>query len=121
MRDPDKERYCFCHDGSVIPMIGRRESDGKWYLYICDIIGMGSAEYKKKAIPGSFDDLVPMNSFSGKSYVCLQRKGKWGLIELRNSQSEYFEWSKLETFRHQSKEAMLESRSIDAEKYAMHW
>lgn len=117
MASKTKELRCFCHDGSVFPVQARQESKGKWHLYVADIIGMGSADYHRKLVDEALDEVLPLNSFSNTSYICMRKGKKWGLIQLRSSETEYFAWEQLDDFKYDSLAEMLQSRNIKLSDY----
>jgi hypothetical protein len=80
------EKMICCHDGCLASMIAKQTKNRTWEIFgISEVFGMGSAEYKKRLFDFVFDDLVILNSMSGKAYVCLKKDTKWGLLEVTDN------------------------------------
>ena len=79
----DYSILCSCHDGGLAPVVATLNQNEKWEIFgISKVLGMGMAEYDKKLLDSEFEQVEAYNSMSGKSYIALCKKGKWGLMEL---------------------------------------
>jgi len=112
------EKVIYCNDGSLAAMIARTNKSKKWDLFgISEIRGMGDADYNKKLFNFDFIEVVPLNSFSGKSYVCLNKNKIWGLLEVNNSETPHCEWNIIADFIYQDIDYMLNEMKIDRKKF----
>lgn len=112
------EKVIYCNDGSLAAMIARTNKSKKWDLFgISEIRGMGNADYNKKLFDFDFIEVVPLNSFSGKSYVCLNKNNKWGLLEVKNSETPHCEWNIIADFIYNDIDSLLKEMKIDSNEY----
>ena len=114
----DEEKMCFCADRSIAPVIARKSGSGKWQLFgISRVLGMGSAEFDLPVSLDKFDEVIPLNSFAGRSYVGLRKAAKWGLLEIRDNATLECEWSMISDFSYDRLEDVLEEKLIDRKDY----
>ncbi len=114
------EKLIYCEDCSLSAMIAKTKKSGKWDLFaISEILGMGNADYDQKVFEFDFIDVVPLNSFSGKSYVCLNKNHKWGLLELKGVGKVQCEWKLTADFIYNDMDLMLKEMKIDKSKYSI--
>ena len=112
------EKVIYCNDGSLAAMIAITNKSKKWDLFgISEIRGMGNADYNKKLFDFDFIEVVPLNSFSGKSYVCLNNDHKWGLLEVKDSETAHCEWGILADFIYNDVDSMMTEMKIDKKKF----
>lgn len=111
-------KLIYCNDGSLAAMIAKKNKSGKWDLFgISEIYGMGKADYNKRLFEFDFVEIIPLNSFSGKSYVCLNRNQKWGLIEVKDSQIGHSEWTIIADFIYDDYNSLLTETKIHKNEY----
>jgi hypothetical protein len=112
------EKIIYCNDGSLAAMIARTNKSKKWDLFgISEIHGMGNADYNKKLFDFDFIEVVPLNSFSGKSYVCLNKDNKWGLLEVKDSETPHCEWNIIADFIYDDVDSIITEMKIDIKKF----
>ena len=112
------EKLIYCNDGCLAAMIARTNKSKKWDLFgISEVRGMGNADYEKKLFDFEFKEVVPLNSFEGKSYVCLNKNKKWGLMEVRESQTVHCEWSIVADFIYDDIDILLLEMKIDRNEF----
>lgn len=108
------KKTCFCHDGSIFPLLAVRQNNWKWVLFgTSEIHGMGDAEYKKRIIDDEFEEIVPLNSFMGRSYVAIQKNDKWGLLEINDNGTPECEWKMVCDFKYRNLDDLLETYKIE--------
>ena len=111
------EKLIFCHDGSLAAMIAVKNKSKRWDLLgISEVMGMGNAEYKKKLFDFDFTEVEPMNSHEGISYVCLKKDDKWGLLEVKSSETANAEWKLIADFVYVEMEVMLSEVKIEKQQ-----
>jgi hypothetical protein len=112
------EKLIFCIDASISAMIALPNKSNKWDLFaISEVRGMGSADYNKKLFDFDFIEIIPLNSCSGISYVCLNKNNKWGLLELKGVGTVQCEWNLIADFDYDDMDIMLKERKINRETY----
>lgn len=112
------EKLIFCEDWSLSAMIALPNKSNKWDLFaISEIRGMGNADYNKKLFDFDFIEIVPLNSFNGLSYVCLNKDNKWGLLELKGIGTVKCEWKLIADFVYDNMDSMLKERKIDKSNF----
>lgn len=108
------KKACHCHDGSLVPIWAIRNNCKKWELYGISVVhGQGDADHNNKIIPDEFDEVIALNSFSGKSYIVLRKDTKWGLIELKDNSTAQCEWKIISNFVHESYNDLLTDMQIN--------
>jgi len=79
----NKEILLHCSDGVLATAIAK-QSNKKWTIFgISKVHGFGNAEFNKILFDTTFDEIIPVNSMSGVSYVAVKKNGLWGLIRFR--------------------------------------
>ncbi len=112
------EKLIYCNDGCLAAMVAIINKSKKWNLFgVSEIYGMGNADYKKKLFDFDFIEIVPLNSYDGKSYVCLNKDNKWGLLEVKDSETAHCEWNLIADFNYDSMDSLLKEMKIDRKKY----
>lgn len=112
------EKLIYCHDGCLAAMIASKNKSKKWDIFgISEVRGMGYADYDKKIFDFDFIEVIPLNSFDGKSYVCLNKNNKWGLLEVRESQTVHCDWSVVTDFIYDDIDSMLLEMKIDRNEF----
>jgi hypothetical protein len=112
------EKVIYCNDGSLAAMIARTNKSKKWDLFgISEIPGMGNADYNKKLFDIDFIEVITLNSFSGISYVCLNKSNKWGLLEVKDSETVHYEWNIFADFIYDDVDYMLNEMKIDRNEF----
>jgi hypothetical protein len=112
------EKLIHCIDASITAMIALPNKSNKWDIFaISKVHGMGKADYNKKVFDFDFIEVVPMNSFSGKSYVCLKKENKWGLLEVKDSETAHCEWNLIANFIYDDIDCMLTEMKIDRNEF----
>ena len=102
------EKLIHCHDGCLAPMIAKQNENATWEIFgISKVFGMGSGDYKKRLFDFSFSDLLILNSFNGRAYVCLKKDTKWGLLELNDNKTIEGEWKMISNFTFNTCEELL--------------
>ena len=113
------KKACHCHDGSLVPIWAIRNNCKKWELYGISVVhGQGDADHNNKIIPDEFDEVIALNSFSGKSYIVLRKDTKWGLIELKDNSTAQCEWKIISNFVHENYNDLLTIHQIVIVPYA---
>lgn len=101
-------------------MIALPNKSNKWDIFaISEIHGMGNADYNKKVFDFDFIEVVPLNTSSGLSYVCLNKDNKWGLLELKYNDTIQCEWKLIADFIYDDLDSMLKERKINKKKYSI--
>lgn len=114
------EKLIFCEDWSLSAMVALPNKSDKWDLFaISEIRGMGNADYNKKLFDFDFIEIVPLNSFKGLSYVCLNKDNKWGLLELKGIGTVKCEWKLIADFVYYDMDSMLKERKINKKKFGL--
>ena len=114
------QKLIHCIDASITAMIALPNNSNKWDVFaISKIHGMGSADYNKKVFGFDFIDVVPLNSTLGKSYVCLNKDNKWGLLELNDNDTIQCKWELIADFIYDDMDSMLQGRKINKKKYSI--
>jgi hypothetical protein len=112
------EKLIFCIDASISAMVALPNKSNKWELFaISEVHGMGKADYNKKVFDFDFNEVIPLNSDSGKSYVCLNKENKWGLLELKYNDTILCEWKLISDFVYDDMDSMLKERKIDRNEF----
>jgi len=102
------EKRIHCHDGSLAPIIAKQNEKGTWNIFrISEVLGMGSADYSTKLFDFEITDLILLNSYNGKAYVCIKKDQKWGLLEIKNNETIECEWKMISNYIYPSLEKML--------------
>ncbi len=113
-----EEKLIFCEDWSVSAMIALPNNSNKWDLFaISKVNGMGNADYEKKLFDFDFIEIVPLNSTTGLSYVCLNKDNKWGLLELNGVGNVQCEWKLIADFVYDDMDVMLKKWKINKNKF----
>jgi len=113
-----EEKLIFCEDWSMSAMIALLNNSNKWDLFaISKVNGMGNADYEKKLFDFDFIEIVPLNSSTGLSYVCLNKDNKWGLLELNGVGNVQCEWKLIADFVYDEMDVMLKERKINKNKF----
>ena len=113
------EKLIFCEDWSISAMVALPNKSDKWDIFaISKIHGMGSADYEKKVFDFDFIEVVPLNSSSGLSYVCLNKDNKWGLLELKGVGTVQCKWKLIADFVYDDMNSMLKEWKINKEKFS---
>ncbi len=108
------EKLISCHDGCLVPMIAKQYKNGTWEIFgISEVFGMGAGDYKKRLFDFLFSDLIILNSMRGKSYVCLKKDTKWGLLELNDNKTIECDWKIISDFFYTTYEEMLSDYKIN--------
>ena len=108
------EKLIYCHDGSLAPMFAKHNANGSWEIYaISEVFGMGSADYNKKPFDFVISDLIILNSTNGLSYVCLQKEGKWALLEVKDNGKVECDYNLISDFIYANAEEMLFAFNIN--------
>ncbi|MBF0103074.1 MAG: hypothetical protein HQK77_19420 [Desulfobacterales bacterium] len=108
-----QEKRCFCHDGCIVPFFIVKNNNRKYELHgISVVFGQGHADYRK-IIDNEFDEVVPLNSFSGKSYIVLRKNKKWGILELIDNSTPECELKTICDFMYENLHDMFEHIKID--------
>lgn len=106
------------NDGCLAALIATQNNKNKWELYGVSIInGMGNAEYEYKLFEFDFVDIVGLNGYDGLSYICLNKEGRWGLLELTENNSVSGIRRLISDFEHHDMESMLKKHGINRENY----
>jgi len=114
------EKLIHCIDASITAMIALPNKSNKWDLFaISEIHGMGNADYNKKLFDFDFIEVVPLNTSSGLSYVCLNKDNKWGLLELKYNDTIQCEWKIIADFIYNDMGTMLKEKKIDIRMYSI--
>jgi hypothetical protein len=112
------EKNIHCHDGSLAPMIAKHNANGSWDIFgISEVFGMGSADYKTKLFDFVISDLMILNSTNGTSYVCLKKEQKWGLLEIKDNETNECNWKIISEFTYPTAEKMLSDFKINRLEY----
>lgn len=112
------EKLIYCNDGCLAAIIAKVNKSGKWDLFgISEVRGMGNADYNKKLFDFNFIEVVPLNSYNGKSYVCLNKDNKWGLLEVKDSETTHCDWRLVSDFIYNDMDSMLKEMKIDRNEY----
>jgi len=107
-------RNIHCHDGSLAPMIAKQNEKGTWDIFgISEVFGMGAADYKTKLFDFEITDLILLNSYNGKAYVCIKKDQKWGLLEIKDNQTNECDWKIISEFTYPTAEKMLSDFKIN--------
>ncbi len=110
--------FCHCHDGCIPPVIAVKNNNNKWELYgISKVYGMGNAEWEKKLYNDEFDEVIPLNSFSGLSYIIICKNNKYGLIQIKDNKEIECEITMLEGMTYDNKDELLQDKNIRIEDY----
>lgn len=108
------EKMIHCHDGSLAAIIAKQNENGTWDIFgISEVFGMGSADYNTKLFDFEISDLVILNSTSGISYVCIKKDQKWGLLEIKDNQTNECDWKIISEFTYPTAEKMLSDFKIN--------
>ena len=114
------QKLIHCIDASITAMIALPNKSNKWDIFaISEIHGMGNADYNKKVFDFDFIEVVPLNTSSGLSYVCLNKDNKWGLLELKFNDTIQCEWKLITDFSYDDMDSMLQGRKINKKKYSI--
>ncbi len=109
---------CYCHDGCLAPVIAVKNNNNKWDLYgISVVYGMGDAKWKNKLFENDFDQVIPLNSFSGLSYIIVCNNNKWGLIQIKDNEKVECEITMLDDMTYDNKDKLLKDRNIIIDNY----
>ena len=74
-------KLCFCTDRFDAPMLARPTNNGKWELFtISEVLVYGNCKYDTKVLEDKFQEITPINSFGGTSYVALRKNDLWALM-----------------------------------------
>ena len=108
------QKLIFCIDASITAMIALSNKSNKWDIFaISKVHGMGKADYNKKVFDFDFIEVVPLNTSSGLSYVCLNKDNKWGLLELKYNDTIQCEWKLIADFIYDDMDSMLQEQKIN--------
>jgi hypothetical protein len=103
------QKLIHCIDASITAMIALPNKSNKWDIFaISKVHGMGKADYNKKVFDFDFIEVVPLNTSSGLSYVCLNKDNKWGLLELKYNDTIQCEWKLIADFIYDDMDSMLQ-------------
>ena len=109
------EKLIYCNDLCLPAMVARTNKSKKWDLFvISEVRGIGYPKFDKKLFDFDFNEVVPLDSFNGKSYVCLNRNKRWGLLEVKDNQQAHSEWSIVVDFLYDDINSMLSEMKIDS-------
>lgn len=112
------QKLIHCIDASITAMIALPNKSNKWDIFaISEIHGMGKADYNKKVFDFDFIEVVPLNTSSGLSYVCLNKDNKWGLLELKDNDTIQCEWKLIADFVYDDMDSLLQGRKIDKSNF----
>jgi hypothetical protein len=114
------QKLIHCIDASITAMIALPNKSNKWDVFaISKVHGMGNADYDKKVFDFDFIEVVPLNSFNGLSYVCLNKDNKWGLLELKDNDTIQCKSKLIADFIYDNMDSMLKERKINKKKYSI--
>jgi hypothetical protein len=112
------EKLIYCNDGCLAAMVARTNRSKRWDLFSVSVIhGMGNAEYNNKIFDFDFIEIVTLNSFSGKSHVGLNKDNKWGLLEVKDSETAHCEWNLIADFKYDDINFMLKEMNISKNEF----
>ena len=108
---------CTCHDGCLAPVIAVK-TNNKWQLYgISKVFGMGFAEWEKKLFEVDYDQVIPLNSFSGLSYILVCKNNKYGLIQIKANNKAECEVTMIENMTYDNIDKLLQDKNINPQEY----
>lgn len=106
-------RNCHCTDASIVPVIATRKPGQKWQLFgISEVQGMGNASHEKNLFGEEYDEIVPLNSMKGLSYILFRQGEKWGVIQIRDNRKIECEIKKLSQAKFESEDEVLRAYNI---------
>lgn len=109
------EKRIYCQDSSLAAMIAKQNKNGAWDIFrISKVLGMGSADYNIKLFDFEFSDLIILNSFNGRGYVCVKKDQNWGLLEIKANGTIECEWKMITEFTYTSVDKMLSEFNINS-------
>ena len=112
------EKLIHCIDASITAMIALSNKSNKWDIFaISKVHGMGKADYNNKVFDFDFIEVVPLNTSTGLSYLCLNKDNKWGLLELKYNDTIQCEWKLIAYFIYDDMDSMLKERKIDKSNF----
>lgn len=108
---------CTCDDGCLSPVIAVK-TNNKWQLYgISKVFGMGFAEWEKKLFEVDYDQVIPLNSFSGLSYILVCKNNKYGLIQIKANNKAECEVTMIENMTYDNIDKLLQDKNINPQEY----
>lgn len=114
----DQRMQCHCTDASIAPVIAIKRAGQKWQLFgISEVHGMGSASHDKNLFAEEYDEIVPLNSMRGVSYILYRQGSKWGIIQIKDNRRIECAITKLKAASFASEAALLKAMHIDRKKF----